>query len=261
MQKFFSKNILINFSEHKQIKVLYDLANLIEQNNHSIESQHFQKLKNYHSYLETSEHHKIKILNKEFNKIHSLDYQFQIYLMNLERFLGQSKKDYEFIVKTIDDESSSKTFPIICVLDSIRSAHNVGSMFRNAECFGCHKIILTGLSPTPSHSSVVKVAMGTDQNIPWEFEKSLINVIKNLKNQGYEIWAIETGRDAIPIDSLTQIHDKIALIFGHEAHGIGLEGLKLSDKIVKIPLYGSKNSLNVAMSQGIILHRLVSLLT
>lgn len=259
MNKDFSKNKLLSLSAQRQLKVLYDLAQFIETKQHSIDSQHFSKLAKYHSFLATSENEKIQKLNKEFIKIKATDYQFQVYLMNLERFLGQSKKDYAFLVQTQDIEiKEKKDFPIACLLDSVRSAHNVGAMFRNAECFNCNEVYLTGLSATPNSVHVQKTAMGCDQNIQWSYYKSAIELIKKLKQEKKHIWAIETSARSLNINEIQNIPSPLVLIFGHEQHGISQELLELCDEIISIPMYGSKNSLNVSVSQAIILNQLVS---
>ena len=98
MNKDFSKDMLLAMDSEKQIKVLYSLATFIELNHHATDSSHFHKLQKYHQFLEQSEHEFIQKLNKEFHKVKAIDYQFEIYLMNLERLLGQSKKEYDFLL-------------------------------------------------------------------------------------------------------------------------------------------------------------------
>lgn len=259
MNKDYSKKILLSFSTEKQIKVLYDLAIFIEKNNFKIDSSHFHKLNKYHEYLNDSIISNIQILNKEFKKIRDTNYQFQVYLMNLERLLGQSNSEYQFLVSTQDKENENfKKFPLICLLDSIRSAHNIGAMFRNAECFGVEKILLCGLSPTPENPAVVKTAMGCDKKVNWSYHKSALEIVNQFKKIGYEIWSIETANNSINLNEISTIASKVVLIFGHEQFGVSLELLKASDKIISLPLYGLKNSLNVSVCQGIILNQLTS---
>ena len=262
MNKDFSKEKLLSFSTEKIFKVLYDLAIHIEKEQKNILSNSFKKLQKYHDFLADHSDDLIKKINKEFIKVKDLDYQYQVYLMNLERLLGQSSKEYEFLVTTKDDQNTKiKTLPIICLLDSIRSAHNVGAMFRNAECFGVEKIILCGLSPTPENQHVTKTCMGTDKDVSWEYSKNAIDKIQELKQIGYQIWSVETAQKAELIYNTSLNDQKVVLIFGHEHFGVSRELLELSDKIVKIPLCGNKNSLNVSVSQGIILSSLTSKLS
>lgn len=257
MKKDFSKDIFLSFETSKQFKNLYDLARFIERNQYTVDSSHFQKLKKYHLYLDESEDELIIKLNKEFNKIKNIDYQFQLYLMLLERFIGQSTKDYQFLVQQNDGNQKKKNFDTICLLDSIRSAHNIGSFFRNAEALGCSKLILTGLTPKADHPQVIKTSMGTVEHIDWEYAENALEKVKEFKSQGYKIFCIETGKNAIKIEDIeVQKDDKIVLVFGHEQYGISLELLKFADQIIKIELFGNKNSLNVAVSQSIILNTL-----
>jgi len=258
MKKDFSEHILKQMSEEKKHRVLYDLASFIELNSLGIESKEFLKLSRYHEYLSEDEAERIQKINKEFFKVKKMDYQFQVYLMNLERFLGQSKKEYDFLVQTKDSENESRKFPMICLLDSVRSAHNIGSFFRNAECFGVEKLILTGLCPTPELIQVKKTAMGCDENLPWEFHKDALSTVQDYKNNGYEVWSVETAKSAENLMDIKEIPRKLLLVFGHEQHGISHEILTLSDKIIAIELYGKKNSLNVSVSQAIVLNYLTS---
>ncbi len=261
MNKDFNQTKLLSFSEEKQLKVLFDLARFIEKNNLNIDDKSFLKLQKYHSFLEHSKEDKIQRMNKEFKKIVSLDKQFTLYLMLLERLLGQSSKEYDNVVKTSDNNNLKvKNFPIILILDALRSAHNVGAIIRNAECFGVSKIIFSGFTPTPDTEAVKKTAMGCEPKT-WIETDDLKSTIQSLKNQGHAIMAIETGRDAKNINKITVLDEPIVLILGNEQYGIDLEILKLADEILHIPMHGQKNSLNVAVSSGIVLNKITDLLT
>ena len=259
MNKDFSKEKLLSFNEDKVLNIIYSLAKFIEKEQVTVDSTHFQKLKKYHGFLSETSYQKIQKLNKEFKKVIHLDYQFQVYIMNLERFLGQSLKEYDFLVKTNDSQKKKELFNIVCVLDSIRSAHNVGSMLRNAECFGVSKVYLTGLSPKADHPQVSKTAMGCEKIVDWEYHKDALKCIEKLKDDGYKIVSIETAHNATPLHKYSfSDKDKIALIFGHEQHGVSLELLQKSDESIIIDLFGNKNSLNVSVSQAITLFRLTN---
>ncbi|MGK0367489.1 MAG: 23S rRNA (guanosine2251-2'-O)-methyltransferase [Thermoproteota archaeon] len=257
MTKDYSQAKLLSMEPEKQLRILFKLADYIENEKASFDSNHFEKLKKYHDFLCDSDNQHIQKINKEFAKVKALDYQFQVYLMNLERFLGQSKKEYDFLVNTGDNSQAQRKFPITCILDSVRSAHNVGSFFRNAECFGVSELILAGLTPTPELAQVKKTSMGCDENLDWRFIKDAKSEIKKLKKDGHTIWSIETSRHATHINEIKEAPQKLVLIFGHEQHGISAELLELSDLIVDITLFGAKNSLNVSVSQAIVLNRIV----
>lgn len=257
MNKDFTQEKLNSFPPEKVIKILCDQAYFIEKNpNHQ---KALAKLAKYHRFLENNPDERIQKLNKEFNKVKQMDYQFQIYLMNLERHLDQSVNDYQFLMDQGDLTQRTTTLPLVCLLDSVRSAHNVGAMFRNAECFGCEKIILTGLSPRGDHPQVLKTAMGTERVIPWEYSQSARARIEEYKQQGYSVWAVEKKQVAIDISQLNSIPPKLVLVFGHEQFGISNELLQISDQVICIEMLGVKNSLNVAVAQGICLQKVVSL--
>jgi len=262
MNKDFSKDMLLNMEAEKQIKILYTLATFIELNHHGTDSTHFHKLQKYHQFLEESKNEFIQKLNKEFHKIKAIDYQYEIYLMNLERLLGQSKKEYDFLIKTKDKAKNKNPVPkhnIICLLDSIRSAHNVGAMLRNAECFHIDSVVMSGLSPKADHPQVIKTAMGCEKVVSWEYHHSAVEYIKTKKDQGYEIWGIETANDSEYLQSIKTLPSKVILLFGHEHYGLSNELLQISDKLISIQLFGNKNSLNVSIAQGIVLNHLSKL--
>lgn len=260
MNKDFSKEKLLEMDDQKKIKALFDLASFIESHGHNFSSPHFKKLEKYHIFLSRNQSDLIEILNKEFLKITAIDYQFQIYLMNLERFLGQSSKDYQFLIRKDDKkENLEAPFKIKVLLDSVRSAHNIGSIIRNCECFNIEELILTGLSPLPTHPQVIKTAMGCEENIKWSYSKNACDYIHTAKNQGYTIWAIETGKEAQHLHSLKGRPEKLIILFGHEQFGLSLELIELADKIIDIKLFGQKNSLNVSISNAVVLQTLVNL--
>ena len=260
MNKDFPKHILQEMVTEKKLKTLYDLARHIESEVEEVSSKNFNKLRKYHDFLKDDQDEFIQKINKEFYKIKSNDYQFQVYLMNLERFLGQSTKEYQFLVNTKDELLVTKKSQIVCLADSVRSAHNIGAFFRNAECFGVKEIILSGLSPSGDHHQVKKTAMGCDEFVSWSYIKNPLDIIKKYKELNYKIIAIETGHNAISLNQLQIENDKILLLFGHEQFGISLELLKQTDEIVKIDLHGQKNSLNVSVSQAVALNHINYLL-
>lgn len=263
MNKDFSREVLLEMEPSKQIKVLYTLASFIEQGHFDTASNHFKKLQKYHNFLNDSPNEFIQKLNKEFHKIKAIDYQYEIYMMNLERLLGQSSKEYEFLVKKKDKPTAQKQnqVDIICLLDSIRSAHNVGAMLRNAECFNLKKVVLCGLTASGDHPQVIKTAMGVEKIVAWEYHQDAHEYVQKLKNVGYEIWSIETAHNSTNLNELTERPPKLLIIFGHEHYGISHELIQLSDKIISIPLTGHKNSLNVSVAQGIVLNQLCWLKT
>lgn len=155
-------------------------------------------------------------------------------------------------------ETAEKT-PLILVLDNVRSALNVGSAFRTADAFALEKIFLCGITATPPHREILKTALGATETIPWEFEKETLGALRKLKLGGWKILAVEQAADATPLQEF-QAHpgEKYALFFGNEVSGVSEEVLAESDGCLEIPQFGTKHSLNVAVSIGIVVWQLFS---
>jgi tRNA G18 (ribose-2'-O)-methylase SpoU len=147
-------------------------------------------------------------------------------------------------------------FPLTVVLDNIRSALNVGAIFRTSDGAGIQKLYLTGITPYPPHNKIPKTALGSIDMIEWEHNKDTVSVIKQLKENGHKIVCAELTKDAKVYTE--DVYDKpTALVFGHEINGISEEILQLADEKVYIPMHGDKQSLNVATSYGIISYEII----
>ena len=144
--------------------------------------------------------------------------------------------------------------PIVVVLDNIRSAHNVGSVFRTADGFGIEKIVLTGITAQPPHREIHKSAIGATESIPWEYDEKVVNAVKTLEKEGYRILIAEQTDASIHLQEINiSSKDKIALVVGNEVNGVSDELINLYDSSVEIKQFGTKHSLNVAVSTGILL--------
>lgn len=138
------------------------------------------------------------------------------------------------------------------VLHNIRSAYNVGSIFRSADAFGVDKIFLTGYTPVPDeHNKIKKTALGAEKNIRWERYKEVEDLINQFKKDKIKIIALEQAKKSLPINSFLYQDFSLGLILGNEVTGIEGDVLKLVDGIVEIPMFGEKESLNVAVAFGI----------
>lgn len=155
----------------------------------------------------------------------------------------------------------SEKFPIAVVLDNVRSTLNVGSVFRSSDAFRCSKIYLCGLSPTPEQPEMRKTALGGTDSVEWEKVDSASIAIKVLKNQGYTIISVEQTTNSVSLESLeTKNSEKLAFVFGNEVSGVSDEALELSNYAVEIPQFGTKHSLNISVSAGIVLWKAVELI-
>lgn len=150
----------------------------------------------------------------------------------------------------------------ILILDNIRSVLNVGAIFRTADALGISKIYLTGITPTPldrfgrERKDFHKTALGAEKSVSWEQISSAKDLIISLKKEGFEIVAVEQSEKSVDYKNL-KIKNKTAFIFGSEVLGVSEDILQMSDKIIEIPMRGKKESLNVSVSAGIVLFRLL----
>ena len=147
---------------------------------------------------------------------------------------------------------------VCVVLDSIRSMHNVGSVFRSADAFGIEKVWLCGYSPRPPHRDIRKVAIGAEDSMDWEYEREITQVLQRLKADGWKLIAVEQTDSSLPLQEFkSEKGDKIALIFGNEVKGVADAALELCDLAIEIPQFGTKHSLNISVAAGIVLYHTV----
>jgi tRNA G18 (ribose-2'-O)-methylase SpoU len=150
----------------------------------------------------------------------------------------------------------------ILIIHNIRSVHNVGALFRTADAVGIDKIIISGYSPSPLdrfgrvRSDMAKSALGAEQSVPWEISENIIETIKGLKSDGYTIIGLEQDPRSVDYKTIPKT-DGMVFIIGTETTGMESELLDLCDTIAEIPMHGSKESLNVSVSAGILLYRVL----
>jgi len=159
---------------------------------------------------------------------------------------------------TIDEFKLSRKKPIAIVLDNVRSAHNVGSIFRTSDAFLIKKIILCGITPIPPSNEIRKSALGATNSVEWVQEKETSIAINNLKKEGYYIVGVEQVEKATKIQEF-QNNQPIALIFGHEVNGVSQEIINACDEIIEIPQYGTKHSLNISVCAGIVIWKIAGI--
>ena len=145
---------------------------------------------------------------------------------------------------------------IYVICHNIRSRHNVGSIFRTADGAGVSKIFLCGITPAPPHPNIEKVSLGAEKYIPWEKRKETWRVIDELKKEGVEIVSLEQAKNSISLNNFKPSKKPLALILGEEVKGLPKSILDRSDKVVHIPMYGKKESLNVSVAFGIAVYKL-----
>jgi len=157
---------------------------------------------------------------------------------------------------TIEEFKSAEKTPITIILDNIRSAFNVGSIFRTADAFLIENIILCGITSVPPNKEIRKAALGATDSVNWKFEEDTINAILQLKKNGYCIIGIEQADKSSKINNFILPKVPIAIIMGNEVTGISQNVIDMCDQILEIPQFGTKHSLNVATTTGIIIWEL-----
>ena len=152
---------------------------------------------------------------------------------------------------------SHKT-PIVAVLENIRSAYNVGSVFRTADAFLLEAIYITGYTAIPPHKEIKKTALGAEETVSWQHFNNASEAIKHLKEQEYQVYAVEQVKDSISLEKITfDEKAKIAVVFGNEVTGVEQETILQCDGCIEIPQLGMKHSLNIATAAGVVLWELI----
>lgn len=156
--------------------------------------------------------------------------------------------------KSVSDFKQAIKTPIIIILDNVRSLHNIGSVFRTADAFLIEKIYLCGITAIPPNKEIHKTALGATETVTWEYQKEVTEVIKNLKKDNFSIFAIEQVENAIFLQNFqVEKHIKYALVFGNEVYGVSQKAIELCDGSIEIPQLGTKHSLNISVSAGIVI--------
>ena len=158
-------------------------------------------------------------------------------------------------LERLDVESfkeAAKT-PLILILDNIRSLNNIGSVFRTADAFLVEKIYLCGITATPPHKDIRKTALGATESVDWEYRKDTLELVQELKQTGVKVVSVEQAENAVMLNQfLVDVQEKVALVFGNEVKGVSQEVVSASDVVLEIPQFGTKHSLNISVSAGIV---------
>ncbi len=155
----------------------------------------------------------------------------------------------------ISEYQRVKKLPVIIVLDNVRSMENVGAFFRTADAFRIRAIYLCGITACPPHREIHKTALGADESVDWKYFGTTAEACEHLKKEGYRIFAVEQVEGSIMLDDFTA-PEKSAYVFGNEVDGVADDTLNYCEQAIEIPQKGTKHSLNVAVSGGIIMYKL-----
>jgi tRNA G18 (ribose-2'-O)-methylase SpoU len=157
---------------------------------------------------------------------------------------------------TLETINNVKKLPVVVILNSIRSAYNVGSIFRTSDGAMIEKLYLCGYTPHPPKKEVLKTALGSQNSVSWEFIEDPIEIVQKMKQKGYTICALEQTDDNISYSEITKNNLPLCLIVGNEISGVTQELINLCDISIEIPQFGIKQSLNVAVAYGIAIFEL-----
>lgn len=158
-------------------------------------------------------------------------------------------------LKRLSPEEFRQTgkIPLIVILDNVRSLHNVGSVFRTSDAFLVEAIYLCGITATPPHAEIHKTALGAEFTVDWKYFEHTTDAINELKQAGYHIAAIEQAENSVMLDQLSLTENKYAIVLGNEVKGVDQTVMDLCDSCIEIPQFGTKHSLNVSVTSGIII--------
>lgn len=160
---------------------------------------------------------------------------------------------------TVEEFKETEKFPYVLILDDIRSLNNVGSVFRTADAFKADKVYLCGITGTPPHRDIQKTALGADETVAWEHVADVLDLVKSLQEQGYIVAAVEQVEGSVSLlDFQPEPNQKYAFVFGNEVFGVKEEVVKQANFCLEIPQYGTKHSLNIAVTNGVVCWDFVS---
>lgn len=168
-------------------------------------------------------------------------------------------KNSELDRKSLSEFKSARKTPFSIILDNVRSLNNIGSIFRSADAFLIQKIYLCGITATPPHREIQKTALGATDTVAWEYFEDVLQLVEQLKASGKKVFSVEQAENALFLDGFQPVEEEeYVLVFGNEVKGVQQKVVSASDGVIEIPQLGSKHSLNISVSAGIVLWDLFS---
>ncbi len=155
---------------------------------------------------------------------------------------------------TAEEFKEADKLPLTVILDNVRSLHNIGSVFRTADAFRVECIYLCGITAVPPHPEMHKTALGAEFTVDWKYEQDTLSVVNKLKSEGYLVYSVEQAEGSVMLnDMLPDVSRRYAVILGNEVKGVRQDVINHSDGCIEIPQYGTKHSLNVSVTAGIVI--------
>lgn len=167
--------------------------------------------------------------------------------------MNRKLKNEELNRIDVEEFKSITKTPIIIVLDNIRSLNNIGSVFRTADAFLIEAVYLCGITAQPPHRDIQKTALGATESVDWKYFSSTKEAIEELKTNNYKIASIEQVENSTMLNEFNPNKEKIAVVFGNEVKGVEQEVINQSDVVIEIPQHGTKHSLNISVSCGVVI--------
>lgn len=168
-------------------------------------------------------------------------------------------KNSELDRLSVEDFKTAEKTPIIVVLDNVRSLNNIGSVFRTCDAFLIKKIYLCGITATPPHKDIHKTALGSTKAVDWGYVENIMDLVERLKSENIKVVSIEQAENATMLNDFTpQPQTTYALVFGNEVKGVSQKVVSASDVVLEIPQFGTKHSLNISVSVGVVVWDLFS---
>ena len=173
--------------------------------------------------------------------------------------MGNTKKNiFELTNCSVKQYRTIKKLPVAVLLDNVRSMYNVGSVFRTCDAFLIYEVILCGITGCPPHPEITKTALGAEESVSWRHTSDALQTVKDMKKEGWLICVLEQTYGSIPLQNFIPSPDlKYLLVAGNEVEGVSQEIVDLADLVIEIPQHGVKHSLNVSVSVGIALWKMV----
>lgn len=186
-----------------------------------------------------------------FYKPTSLYHYYSSYFCQMEK---RKLANSELVRKSVSEFKEAKKTPLIVILDNVRSLNNIGSIFRTCDAFLIQKIYLCGITATPPHKDINKTALGATETVAWEYAGNVVDLVKQLQQNNYKVFAVEQAENAVMLhDFFPEPTEACAVIFGNEVKGVQQEVVNACNAVIEIPQLGSKHSLNIAVSAGIVI--------
>ncbi len=155
---------------------------------------------------------------------------------------------------TPDEYREARKTPLVVVLDNVRSMHNIGSVFRTCDAFRAEAVYLCGISSTPPHPEIHKSALGAEDTVSWKYYADTLDAVAGLRSEGYRVYAVELAEGSIKLPELSiPVDERVAVVLGHEVKGVQQSVIDACDACIEIPQLGTKHSLNVSVTGGIII--------